>query len=72
MAETRATEPAPAAEPFPASTEAAAIRLLEDALFLRTNGERPPGAPRDDLTAETWADWDRRAEGFLRARLEAH
>lgn len=54
----------------PISTEAAAVRLVEEALFLRTNGERPPGAPRDDLTAETWAGWDRRAEVFLRARLD--
>lgn len=54
----------------PASTEAAAVRLVEEALILRTYGERPPGAPRDDMTAETWAGWDRRAEGFLRARLD--
>jgi len=40
--------------------------LLETALFLRTLGERPPGAPGDP-DAETWADWERRCEAFLRA-----
>lgn len=44
-----------------------ARQLVEDALFLCVNGERPPGAPRDDLTAETWADWTRRAEAYLRS-----
>ena len=48
------------------SDDDTAIRLLEQALFLRMNGERPPGAPRDDPAAETWRDWDRRAEAFLR------
>lgn len=47
--------------------EAIAVQLVKDALFLRTNGERPPGAPRDVPDAETWADWDRRAESFLRS-----
>ena len=47
---------------------AAAARLLEQALFLRMNGERPPGAPRDDPEAETWRKWDRECEVFLRAR----
>ena len=50
--------------------EDTAVRLLEQALFLRMNGERPPGAPRDDLEAETWHRWDRDTETFLRARLE--
>lgn len=46
-----------------------AVKLLEAALFLRVNGERPPGAPRDDPEAETWPAWDREAEAFLhRAR----
>ena len=48
-----------------------AIALLEQALFLRMNGERPPGAPRGDPAAETWRDWERRAEVFLRKRLDA-
>lgn len=43
-----------------------AVKLLEAALFLRVNGERPPGAPRDDPEAETWRKWDREAETFLR------
>lgn len=37
-----------------------AVRLLEAALHLRQNGERAPGGN------ETWAEWDRRAETFLR------
>lgn len=41
-----------------------AIRLLEEALHLRANGERAPGGN------ETWRDWDRKAERFLRARLD--
>lgn len=43
-----------------------AIRLLEEALFLRQNGERPPGAPHDKPQAETWRDWECRVELFLR------
>lgn len=46
-----------------------AVKLLEAALFLRANGERPPGAPRDDPQAETWGRWDRDAERFLRSLL---
>ena len=42
-----------------------AIRLLEAALHLRMNGERAPGG------SETWQDWDRRAETFLRGLLPA-
>lgn len=41
-----------------------AIQLLEEALFLRTNGERPPGHEES-----TWRDWDSRAEVFLRGLL---
>ena len=41
-----------------------AVRLLEEALHLRMNGERAPGGN------ETWQDWDRKAEAFLRARLD--
>lgn len=48
-----------------------AVKLLEQALFLRMNGERPPGAPRDDPEAETWRSWDRDAERFLRSLLPA-
>jgi hypothetical protein len=44
-----------------------ARHLLEDALFLRMNGERPPGAPKDRPHAETWDDWDVRCESFLRS-----
>jgi len=40
-----------------------AVRLLEEALFLRMNGERAPGG------TETWHDWDGRAESFLRSLL---
>ncbi len=47
-----------------------AVRLLDDALFLRMNGERPPGAPLDPR-AETWRDWEHRAELFLRSRQPA-
>ncbi len=50
------------------SLVAVAIHLVEDAFFLRCNGERPPGAPPDSR-AETWADWDRRAEDFLRREV---
>jgi hypothetical protein len=45
--------------------EAEAARLLEYALHLRQHGERAPGG------AETWAQFDRNAETFLRARLAA-
>jgi hypothetical protein len=38
----------------------AAVRLLEEALHLRMNGERAPGGN------ETWRDWERRAEKALR------
>jgi hypothetical protein len=37
-----------------------AVRLLEEALHLRMNGERAPGG------TETWHDWERRAEKALR------
>jgi hypothetical protein len=47
------------------SSEAEAVRLLEYALHLRRNGENAPGG------TETWAQWDRDAETFLRARIEA-
>ena len=40
-----------------------AVRLLGEALHLRMNGERAPGGN------ETWAEWNRKAETFLRARL---
>jgi hypothetical protein len=40
-----------------------AVKLLEEALFLRMNGERAPGGN------ETWHDWDHRAETFLRSLL---
>ena len=46
-----------------ADDEDTAIRLLEEALHLLTNGERAPGGN------ETWAGWHREAETFLRARL---
>lgn len=52
------------------SAEQKAIRLVKDAFFLREMGERPPGAPYADSTAETWGRWDREAETFLRS-LEA-
>jgi hypothetical protein len=55
------TARAMAAEDYPADE---AIRLVVDALFLRVNGERAPGAPPG--RGEIWADWDRRAEAFLR------
>jgi hypothetical protein len=38
-----------------------ACRLLEDAMHLRKHGERAPGG------TETWAEFDSRAEAFLRA-----
>ena len=37
-----------------------AVRLLEEVLHLRQNGERAPGGN------ETWADLDRKVEEFLR------
>jgi hypothetical protein len=40
-----------------------AVRLLEEALFLRQNGEYAPGG------RENWHDWDREAETFLRGLL---
>jgi hypothetical protein len=38
-------------------------RLAEEAMFLRQNGERPPGG------VENWRDWDARAEALLRSTL---
>jgi histidine triad (HIT) family protein len=40
-----------------------AVKLLEEALFLRMNGEYAPGGN------ENWHDWDLRAEVFLRGLL---
>lgn len=40
-----------------------AVKLLEEALFLRMNGEYAPGGN------ENWHDWDGRAERFLRGLL---
>lgn len=45
-----------------------AIALLEEGLFLCSNGERPPGAPAD-LRKETWSEWGTRVELFLRKRF---
>lgn len=42
-----------------------AIRLLQDAFFLRQNGENAPGG------TETWREWDGRCEAFLRSLLPA-
>lgn len=42
-----------------------AVKLLEEALFLRQNGEYPPGG------RENWRDWDDKAERFLRGLLPA-
>jgi len=49
--------------PPEAAEHAAALRLLEEALFLRANGEYAPGGN------ENWHDWDRKAEVFLRSLL---
>ena len=40
-----------------------AVRLLEEAFFLRQNGEHAPGGN------ENWHDWERRTEVFLRSLL---
>ena len=40
-----------------------AVALLEEALFLRANGEYAPGGN------ENWHDWDLKAETFLRSLL---
>jgi hypothetical protein len=40
-----------------------AVKLLEEALFIRQNGERAPGGN------ENWRDWDLKAEWFLRSLL---
>lgn len=45
-----------------------AERLVEQALHLRMYGERAPGAPTDP-TAETWAEWERRAQAWAREGL---
>lgn len=37
-----------------------AEHLVEEALHLRANGERAPGG------SETWQEWDRKAEAYLR------
>jgi hypothetical protein len=47
----------------PGARKAPELELLEEALFLRMNGERAPGGN------ETWRDWDGRAESFLRSLL---
>ena len=41
-----------------------AIRLLEEALHLRMNGEYAPGGK------ENWHDWDRKTEIFLRQQSD--
>jgi len=41
-----------------------ANRLIRYALHLRINGERAPGGD------ETWAQWDRDADDYLRAAIE--
>jgi hypothetical protein len=43
-----------------------AVRLLEEALHLRRNGEHAPGGN------ETWRDWDERAEKYLRGLLPSN
>lgn len=43
--------------------KAPAVRLVEEALFLRQNGEYAPGGQ------ENWHDWDLKAETFLRGLL---
>lgn len=45
--------------------QSVALELLNEALFLRMNGERPPGAPADPRK-ETWGEWDSKCETFLR------
>ena len=40
-----------------------AVKLVEEAHFLRLHGEWPPGG------TENWHDWDTRADRFLQARL---
>lgn len=52
-----------------ATEESEAVRLVEAAMFLRHLGERPPGAAKDDPEAETWRNWERDAEAFLRSRF---
>lgn len=42
-----------------------ALNLLEEALFLGMNGERPPGAPADPYK-ETWSRWFAQCEALLR------
>lgn len=44
-----------------AARAATAIQLLEEAMHLRTQGENAPGGH------ETWREWDRRTETFLRS-----
>lgn len=41
-----------------------AVKLLDEALFLRMNGERPPGSPD-----ATWRRFDEAAELYLRGLL---
>lgn len=53
-------------EPMPSQDPAR--QLVEQALHLRMYGERAPGAPTDPA-AETWADWDRRAQAWAREGL---
>lgn len=45
-----------------ATVPATARRLLEEALHLRANGERAPGG------TETWQQWERKAEEYLRSQ----
>ena len=50
-------------DPEAAAAKSPAVQLLEEALFLRTNGEYAPGGN------ENWRDWDDKAERFLRGLL---
>lgn len=68
LGKVRATRDARLAAAVATYQESLAATLLKDGLFLRANGERPPGAPKDDPRAETWGGWERRVEEFLRAR----
>lgn len=56
----------------PVDDHATAVKLLADGLFLCMHGERPPGAPPADPTAETWARWARDTETFLRRNDDTH
>jgi hypothetical protein len=68
MVRTAGGDPAPGPERPVAGALREALALIHRALILRMYGDPLPCQPDDDPEAGTWAQWDRRAEEFMRAQ----